>query len=66
MVKIIFLSITRPKNPGKVIDRDADRLALRRRVRQQLGDIPVFFTLVEDEPIQTFWMRSPHLVADKT
>jgi hypothetical protein len=51
---------------GKVIDHDADRLALRRRVRQQLGDIPVFFTLVEDEPIQTFWMRSPQLVTDET
>ncbi|HSN75105.1 MAG TPA: hypothetical protein VL334_08450 [Anaerolineae bacterium] len=51
---------------GQVIDHDLDRLALRRRVRQQLGDIPVFFTLVEDESIQTFWMRSPKLVTDET
>ena len=51
---------------GKVIDHDIDRLALRRRIRKQYGNVPFFFTLVEDEPVQTFWMRSPHLVTDET
>lgn len=51
---------------GKVIDHDIDRLALRRRVRKQYGNVPVLFTLVEDEPVQTFWMRSPQLVTDET
>ena len=51
---------------GKVIDHDIDRLALRRRIRKQYGNVPVFFTLIEDEPVQTFWMRSPHLVTDET
>ncbi len=51
---------------GEVIDHDIDRLTLRRRVRKQYGNVPVFFTLVEDEPVQTFWMRSPQLVTDET
>lgn len=46
---------------GKVVDHDMDRLALRRRIRKQHGNTPVFFTLVEDDPIQTFWMRSPQI-----
>lgn len=46
---------------GQVIDHDADRLALRRRVRKQHGNKAIFFTLVEDDPVQTIWMRSPQL-----
>ncbi len=46
---------------GQVIDSDTDRLALRRRVRKQHGDTPVFFTLVADDPIQTIWVRSPQI-----
>jgi len=46
---------------GQVIDFDTDRLALRRRVRKQYGDTPVFFTLVADDPIQTIWVRSPQI-----
>lgn len=46
---------------GKVIDHDTDRLVLRRRVRKQHGDKAIFFTLVEDDPVQTIWMRSPRL-----
>lgn len=46
---------------GQVIDHDTDRLALRRRVRTQQGNKAVFFTLVEADPVQTIWMRSPQL-----
>ena len=49
---------------GQVVDVDSDRLALRRRIREQRGDAPVLITLVEDEPIQTFWIRSPRLATD--
>lgn len=49
---------------GQVIDDDTDRLALRRRVRKQHGQTPVFFTLVEDDPVQTIWARSPQIEID--
>ncbi len=49
---------------GQVIDHDADRLALRRRVRKQHDQTPVFFTLVEDDPVQTIWARSPQIEID--
>lgn len=51
---------------GAVIDHDMDRLALRRRVRKHYGSAAVLFTLVEDDPVQTFWMRSPQVVTDAT
>lgn len=51
---------------GQVIDHDTDRLALRRRVRKHLGDTPVFFTLVEADPVQTIWVRTPQIEIDAT
>lgn len=50
---------------SEVIDHDLDRTALRRRVRKQYGNTPILITLVEKEPIQTFWIRSPRLVVDE-
>lgn len=51
---------------GQVVDHDLDRVALRRRIRQRYGSSPVLITSVEDEPVQTVWIRSPRLVAEES
>ena len=49
---------------GQVVDDDLDRMALRRRIRQQYDDSPVLITSVEEEPTQTVRVRSPRRVAE--
>jgi len=44
---------------GKLIDHDADRRALSRRVRRKYGNVAVLITPVEDEPEREFLMLSP-------
>ena len=43
---------------GKVVDSDADFSLLRRRVREQLGRVPVMFTWVDDTPETTLVRHS--------
>lgn len=43
----------------KLVDHDADRCALSRRVRRQYGNAAVLITPVEDEPEREFLMLSP-------
>ena len=42
-----------------VIDSDADRITLSKRVRQQYGHAVVFITQVAQEPERELMMRSP-------
>ncbi len=44
---------------GKLVDHDADRRALSRRVRRQYGNAAVLITPVEDGPEREFLMLSP-------
>lgn len=46
---------------GIVLDNDPDLGVLHDRVREQYGDVPILMTLVSNEPIQTFRVRSPRL-----
>jgi len=46
---------------GTVVDSDADRVALSRRVRQTHGNAVVLITQVEQEPEREWMMRSPRL-----
>ncbi|MFN8490633.1 MAG: DUF5678 domain-containing protein [Caldilineaceae bacterium] len=47
---------------GKVIDHDADRIALRRRIRSAFGRTAILITPVLEESIQTIWVLSPRLL----
>lgn len=49
---------------GEIVDNDVDDIALSRRIRSQYGSTPVLITPVLDEPIQTFYVRSPRLVSE--
>jgi len=49
---------------GKVIDHDADEVALSRRVHAQYGKQTILLTPVLPEPIQTIFMRSPRMVME--
>ena len=44
---------------GELVDHDADRRALSRRVRQKYGSVAVLITPVEEEPEREFLMQSP-------
>jgi hypothetical protein len=44
---------------GKLVDHDADRRTLSRRVRQKYGSAAVLITPVEEEPEREFLMLSP-------
>lgn len=44
---------------GELVDHDADRRALSRRVRQKYGSVAVLITPVADEPEREFLMLSP-------
>ena len=44
---------------GELVDHDADRRALSRRVRQKYGSAAVLIAPVEEEPEREFLMRSP-------
>ena len=44
---------------GALVDSDADRAALARRVRRQYGNAAVLITRVEPEPEREFTLRSP-------
>lgn len=46
---------------GQVIDHDADRLTLYRRVRDRLGDEPVLITPADAPVPREFQMHSPRL-----
>ncbi len=46
---------------GQVIDHDADRLTLYRRVRDRLGDEPVLITPADAPSPREFQMLSPRL-----
>lgn len=46
---------------GRVIDHDADRLQLYRRVREQLGDMPVLITPADAPHPREFRLLSPRL-----
>lgn len=50
---------------GQVVDHDADRTALGRRVRARYGDEPILITPVHREARQTMVVRSPRL-SEKT
>lgn len=45
---------------GEVIDHDADRAALSRRIRQRYGNQPIFMTPVLPDPVQQIEVRSPY------
>jgi hypothetical protein len=47
---------------GKVVDDDADEVALSRRVRARYGKQPVLITPVLREPIQSVTVHSPRLM----
>lgn len=47
---------------GKVVDDDADEVALSRRVRARYGKQPVLITPVLREPIQSITVHSPRLM----
>ena len=44
---------------GEALDHDTDIRELYLRVRKQYSDVPVLITLVSDEPVLTYHMRSP-------
>ena len=44
---------------GELVDHDADRCALSRRVREEYGDVAVLITPVEESPEREFLMHSP-------
>lgn len=44
---------------GELVDHDADRRALSRRVRQKYENVAVLITPVEEEPEREFLMPSP-------
>jgi len=44
---------------GELVDHDADRRALSRRVRQKYGSVAVLITPVEEKPEREFLMLSP-------
>lgn len=44
---------------GELVDHDADRRALSRRVRQKYENVAVLITPVEEEPEREFLMLSP-------
>jgi hypothetical protein len=46
---------------GQVIDHDPDRLQLYRRVREQLGNIPVLITPARESHPREFQILSPRL-----
>ncbi len=46
---------------GRVVDHDADRLTLYRRVRQRLGNTPVLITSAGVDSPREFYIRSPKL-----
>ncbi len=46
---------------GKVIDHDADQLALFQRVEQRYGDTPVLIKQVLADPEEEYTFRSPTL-----
>ena len=46
---------------GEVVDHDADRAALGRRVRARYGHTPVLITPVLAQPQQVITVRSPRL-----
>lgn len=50
---------------GAVVDNDADKVALSRRIRQRYGKEPVLIKLVQTEPMETYYIRSPKLVRDE-
>ncbi|HET90013.1 MAG TPA: hypothetical protein ENN99_04620 [Chloroflexi bacterium] len=49
---------------GRVIDHDADRVALYRRVRRQSPDTPVLITTAEARRPREFLVLSPRLERD--
>lgn len=49
---------------GRVIDHDADRAALGRRVRARYGNAPVLITPVRQETRQTIVIRRPRLIEE--
>jgi len=44
---------------GELVDHDADRRALSRRVRQKYRSVAVLITPVEEKPEREFLMQSP-------
>jgi len=44
---------------GELVDHDADRHALSRRVRREYGSVAVLITPVEEKPEREFLMLSP-------
>ena len=46
---------------GEMVDHDADVMALVRRVRQRVGNAPVLFCEVEEEPEREYVIHSPRL-----
>ncbi len=46
---------------GALVDSDADRSALSRRVRRKFGNAAVLIARVEAEPEREFMLRSPRL-----
>jgi len=47
---------------GQMVDHDADRAALGKRVRARFGKETLLITPVLDQPCREFIVRSPHLV----
>ena len=49
---------------GCVVDHDADRVALGRRIRTRYGNTPVLITPVRQEARQTIVIRRPRLIEE--
>jgi len=46
---------------GQLVDHDPDAMELVRRVHQQFGSAPVLVTLVRENAVQEFIVKSPRL-----
>lgn len=51
---------------GQVIDDDADKIALSRRVRKEYGNESILIKLVQSDPMETYRIRSPKLAREQT
>jgi hypothetical protein len=51
---------------GQVIDNDADKIALSRRIRKEYGNESVLIKLVQSDPMETYRIRSPKLAREQT
>lgn len=44
---------------GRLVDQAADEITLVRRIRAQLGEVPVLICQVGPSPVEESWVRTP-------